>query len=480
MSGNSVGQPRPLDSLVTVQPDIPLGMSADGRVLFVYVDIGDSHGDIYESHRIGNYFSKPRKLRGEINSYSRDGRCALSPDGRTLYFSSDRPGGKGGKDIYRASLSADSTWGNVVNLGDSVNTQYDEDAPFVLADGVTLYFSSQGHGSIGDLDIFRTTMNPADSTFRKPVSLGAPLNTPADESDLVVAADGTHGFYRAARSKGKGMNDIYRVDFSGQRPVAAVLLKGKSTGEQGPLLAAITASSAPGKVYSTTYPRMNGEYSMLLTAGKSYTVSCSPEGMSPKDFVVDLTSFDRFEERTMDFRFEKFKLPEPVAASAHTVASPPATNTVATVTKTNTVAPPAAAPATVAAVASRPPAPPVRKSDKDGFIPHNKLQEKTMLYVEKYGDISSPGLEFRVQMSAVKNKGDKSKFSPSKYGRIDQMQLGDGFTRITAGGSFKTIRKAFEMNKRVVRAGYTEAFVIAVYKGRRVQFQELEQNGIFK
>ena len=137
----------------------------------MYRDSGDDHGDIYMSNSLNGEWSFPQKLKGEVNSYSWEGSCSLTSNGKQLYFSSERGGGFGGKDIYRATLLPDSTWGNIVNLGDSINTAFDDDAPFIHPDGVTLFYSSKGKNSMGGYDIFQSKLNWKDSTFSKPINL---------------------------------------------------------------------------------------------------------------------------------------------------------------------------------------------------------------------------------------------------------------------------------------------------------------------
>ena len=122
------------------------------------------------SNSLSGEWTIPQKLKGDVNSYSWEGSCSMTADGKQLYFSSERGGGFGGKDIYRATLLPDSTWGNVVNLGDSINTALDDDAPFIHPDGVTLFYSSQGKNSMGGYDIFQSKLNWKDSTYSKPIN----------------------------------------------------------------------------------------------------------------------------------------------------------------------------------------------------------------------------------------------------------------------------------------------------------------------
>jgi hypothetical protein len=117
---------------------------------------------------------------------------------------------------------------------------------------------------------------------------------------------------------------------------------------------------------------------------------------------------------------------------------------------------------------------------KDDFVPKNAMQAKTQRYAAMYGDVSAPGLEFKVQVAAYKHPKNYDYKHLKGLGKIEQLLLGDGVTRITIGGVFNTIGKAWEHNKKVVRAGQTDAFVTALYKGKRVFLEELEEMGIFK
>ncbi|MCU0355125.1 MAG: hypothetical protein MUD08_15510, partial [Cytophagales bacterium] len=112
----------------------------------------------------------------------------MTADGNTIYFSSNRPGGAGGLDIYRSTKTPDGKWGEAVNLGPAVNTPYDDDAPFIHADGQTLYFSSRGHAGMGGFDIYRTEAQE-DGAWSRPENLGYPINTADDDIYFVLSAD---------------------------------------------------------------------------------------------------------------------------------------------------------------------------------------------------------------------------------------------------------------------------------------------------
>lgn len=140
-----------------------VAISNDGQRLLKYQDDGYGNGDIYETYLSGNTWSTPVSLGPEINSESHESSASIAPDGRTIYFVSDRKGGEGKRDIWKATKDKDGNWTDAENLGKTINTSKNEEAVFIHPDGKTLYFSSQGHNSIGGYDIFKSEMK-ADAT----------------------------------------------------------------------------------------------------------------------------------------------------------------------------------------------------------------------------------------------------------------------------------------------------------------------------
>nr|PZN57380.1 MAG: hypothetical protein DIU61_02265 [Bacteroidota bacterium] len=187
-----------------------LALSKDGNTLFIYND--DNGGDIYYSERdaSGNW-GPPVPLPGIINSSFNEKSISISSDERTLYFASDRPGGFGGIDIYRATLDSKGQWTNVRNLGPKINTEYDEEGPFIDQDNVTLYFSSKGHKGMGGHDIFKSVFDPETNEWSDPENLGYPINTPDDDVYFVASADGKRAYYSSVREDGMGYTDIYMI-----------------------------------------------------------------------------------------------------------------------------------------------------------------------------------------------------------------------------------------------------------------------------
>ncbi|MCS7027130.1 MAG: OmpA family protein [Bacteroidia bacterium] len=182
-----------------------VSVSLDGSTLYIY-----DERDLYYCTLKGNEWSKPEPLK-EINTKHWETHCAISADGTELFFTSDRPGGYGGLDIYVAKKQPDGKWGQIQNLGPNINTEFDEEAPFIHYDGVTLYFSSRGHNSMGGYDIFYATRNP-DGSWNKPVNIGYPINTASDDVYFVINFDRKRAYYSSARGDDSyGDKDIYMI-----------------------------------------------------------------------------------------------------------------------------------------------------------------------------------------------------------------------------------------------------------------------------
>jgi len=213
------------DNINTKNHDAAIALSVDGQTLFIYKSEDNNMGDIYVSQLSGGNWSKPSKLKGDINSNkSWEGSASLSANGKVLYFASDREGGLGGRDIYKADLQPDGSWSNVQSLGANINTIYNDDAPFIHPDNKTLYFSSQGHSSIGGYDIFSSVMNEYGG-FGEPINMGYPINTVDDNRYFVMAASGKTGYYSGGGEKSIGEQDIFKI-ITGkiEKPVLALLL----------------------------------------------------------------------------------------------------------------------------------------------------------------------------------------------------------------------------------------------------------------
>jgi len=194
----------------SIYHDSNLALSADGNTLFVHKD--DNGGDIYFIKRQtdGNW-SEPKPLPGMVNSSYAEKSVSISSDEKTLFFSSNRPGGFGELDIYKATLNSSGQWVDVKNLGDKINTPYDDDGPFIDFDGKTLYFSSKGHQGMGGFDIYKSVFDEETNEWSDPENMGYPINTPDNDIYFVSTKDGKRGYYSSVREDGLGYDDIYMI-----------------------------------------------------------------------------------------------------------------------------------------------------------------------------------------------------------------------------------------------------------------------------
>jgi Tol biopolymer transport system component len=190
-----------------------VGLCADGNTAIFRFDNTSSKGDILVGPKLDNQFLAPFKVNPNVNSAAMENGASISPDGKTLYFASNREGGLGGFDIYRTQILPNGEWGEAYNLGPNINTPYDEDYPTISFDGQTLYFSSKGHNSMGEFDIFKTQLMEDGINFGPAANVGYPVNTPGDDKNLCMNEKGRYGYFSTIRKDSQGDLDIYRVTF---------------------------------------------------------------------------------------------------------------------------------------------------------------------------------------------------------------------------------------------------------------------------
>lgn len=206
----------------TEKHEATCGLSADGQEMFLYRSESEKEGNIYYSKLIGDKWSVPEKLDDNINSKYRETSATISIDGKKLYFSSNRKGGLGGYDIYVSERKSDGSWTKAKNVGKPINTEYDEEGPYIHADGKTLYFSSKGHPGMGGYDIFYSEIDK-NGNWKTPKNMGFPLNTVNNDVYYVPTADGKRGYYS---SQTGGVSDIYIAQFFNQKEKELSLVRG--------------------------------------------------------------------------------------------------------------------------------------------------------------------------------------------------------------------------------------------------------------
>ncbi len=242
---------------------------------------GNGSCDLYISYLTKNGWSEPQNLGWDVNTEFWESTPSLSPDKRDLYFSSDRPGGYGGRDIW-VSHHNENGWSKPENLGPEINTAGDESTPFIHADNQTLYFNSSGLPGYSEKPDLFVTRKQADGKWSHPENLGYPINTIGDEGSLIVDADGKTAYYSSDKIDSKGGLDIYTFELRKDlRPLKTFWAKGKvydkKTGSGLPSTLLLTDVNTQQTV-SRLQTDENGNYLVTLPAGKDYAFNVHRKG----------------------------------------------------------------------------------------------------------------------------------------------------------------------------------------------------------
>ena len=279
--------------------DEVIGLSPDGSKMLLYYFKGEA-GDIsIADYNDSSGFLKGQPLSNRINSSQHEIAASITTDGNTIYFASDRDGGIGGVDLYVSRKLPDGTWGVAENLGPEINTSLDEDFPNISPDGKTLYFSSKGHASMGGYDIFKADWDEQHHTWGAVKNLGYPINTPDDNMNLRISENGRYAYISALREGGFGGLDIYRVTFTDVDPEFSVIKGSIRTNVSVDSLqwsnVIITITNTKNQeIYGNYIPNsITGNYIMILPPGK-YHMQVDLDGYkthSENIEILDKTSF---------------------------------------------------------------------------------------------------------------------------------------------------------------------------------------------
>ena len=259
-------------------------ISQDGQwIIFTGCNYPEGQGscDLYISYKTKQGWSEPENLGPMVNTDFWESSPSLSPDKRDIYFSSNQPGGYGGKDIWVTHRNANGKWGRPENLGDKINTSSDESCSFIYSDNQTLFFNSNGHQGYGQTDLF-FSKKLNDSTWSEPENLGYPINTIDDEGSLIVSSNGKTAYYASDRSDTKGGLDLYSFQLRADiQPPRTLWVKGQVFDAQ-------TKAGLPSSVeltdinsrqlISKVQTDEEGNYLTTLPVGKDYAFNVNRKG----------------------------------------------------------------------------------------------------------------------------------------------------------------------------------------------------------
>lgn len=483
-SDSTWNPPVGINSLNTNGNDAAVALSPDGQTLFTFVSDVKNPGDLYYSSLNGSDWSKPEKLNENINSEFWEGSCSITSDGRYLFFASERPGGLGGRDLY-LSEKVNGDWGPAVNLGPSINTQYNEDAPFIHPDGITLFFSSEGHKSIGGYDIMYSIKK--ENSWLEPLSMGIPLNTTEDDRYYVINAKGDVGYFSSNRggTGGKGQQDIYMVTpgILGEKPILA-LLKGSVFVNDKPSEAKIEVikkgdNTVIGPYYANS---KSGKYLMAISPGSGYIVKITVAGMDIIEEEIDVEKLQKFVEIKKDFYlytpgFESKKNQISVktildsllntGTSAETFKNDA---TVSNVVNSNIKE---TDPVNTAPAATLSPcnggATPDFSQVKGKSLNDPDVYRK---FMEIGGTMCAEGLVFKIQIAAYKFPENYKYDHLKQFGAPEIVNYPDGITRFTQL-SFSTLKEAEKARQKIIGKGQKDAWITAFIDGKRFTLEEL-------
>jgi len=312
----STPAPAPSPVNVSGRNNVVLGLSNDGQRMMIYRDDDAGNGNIWETRLEGMTWSEPVLLPAPINSEHHESSASLSPDGKTLYFVSNRPGGLGGRDIWISTMSNDGAWSVPVNPGAAVNTKDDEEGVFIHPDGTTLYFSSKGHKGFGGYDVYKTTR--VNGMWTTAENLGQPVNTAGDELFYQQTADGHKAYYSSSAQPGNiGEKDIYeitytRIEKEKDRGPKLTLLKGFITDSvtHKPVAARIDIydNEKNELVTSVNSNSSTGAYLVSLPAGKNYNITVTAPGYLFHSDNVVVPDSASYQELRKDIELQKLEV----------------------------------------------------------------------------------------------------------------------------------------------------------------------------
>lgn len=417
--------PKPIDEINTIGHDAVTYLSYDGQELYLYKNFGKGNGDILVSKLKGHKWSLPEPVRG-INSPYWEGSICFSPDEKFVYFSSERPGGLGGRDIWFGQKMADGSYGNIQNLGNTINSALDEDCPFITADGKTLIFASNGPNSIGGYDIFRSDFK--NGKWSAPYNIGKPVNSNQDDKYFWVSADGQKGIYSSSTRGGLGQQDIFSVEpalFG--KPTSLVVISGKVFLNDKPTEATIKIKPKLAQKYSPAKFSSNsktGNYLLNLPSENEYDITYTSNGISVTKHIntSKIDSFISYHTNAYLYSEKYYEKLTNLSDSLH----------------------------------------------KAENITDLKLDSLNTLF----GDIKIDSLSFSVQVGAFKYEEHFNYNVLFKLPPIKRIYDQDGITRFTIG-NYSNLKEVMIMNKKSKDAGIDDAFIVYFYKGKKIGIKNL-------
>ncbi|MEM9051532.1 MAG: hypothetical protein AAGC47_05720 [Bacteroidota bacterium] len=289
------------DAVNTSYDEQIVGITDSGDSIFFYIDHVESVGDIYVCAKELGEFRQPKYLGEQVNSLKIESACSISKDGNTLIFSSDRQNGYGELDIYMVKRLDNGEWGPAENLGPEINTPLNEDFPTLSGDGLTMYFSSDGHAGMGGYDLFFSTWDVQNKVWSKPQNLGYPINSPYDNKTISFNLTGDLAYVTRMEPGSNSQLDIYEVRFNKEiaEDPAVFLVNIPAIESIDGLKPQIEIKNDLDEVVGRYSPNsITGRYVIALQPGK-YFLYVDAEGYQPYTEVLVVNNFHKRQEQNV-------------------------------------------------------------------------------------------------------------------------------------------------------------------------------------
>ena len=438
---------------------VSVSLSYNGDQLYLATNDKDRN-DVFVSYREGKNWTAAEKLDKTINGKkSNETHAVVTKDGNTIYFTSDMEGGLGGFDIYKSTKDEKGKWDDPVNLGPAINTKFNEATPFLTLDDKYLFFSSEGHTSMGGYDIFYIDLDSKDQA----INLGYPINTTGNDLFFVPDNSLNTGYISKFDDSSVGKNDIYKLSIIPKINLAGKIQNSENEEPVTEENLSLTLLGLDNKDFAETTSSSNGTFHFELTPGKyiltvvseNYEADTSeitiPSDYSSSDyyFTAQLNPLKQEEELVADL----VEVPVEEAVVEETVvqvadAEEPIQEEVEHEPELAEVVKPVEEEIQVEQET-------VEQIDKPVIEPEPKKE------VEKYVPVSTSSASrtektYSVQLMALKTPVDISYFKNVEG--VQQKLYEDGYYRYTVGNT-KTYTEAVELKKKINAAGYKDVFI---------------------
>jgi hypothetical protein len=447
---------RVYDSLLTTNgSEYPLAISYNGMKMLSGKQESFVNHSISQNKKDSASWLIQGELMGLINAPGYEGGASWFKDGSKIVFSSDRLGGFGGKDLYVATLMEDSTWGNIKNLGQGINSPNDEDFPHMHIDGKTLHYSSNGPQSIGGFDIFSAVYSPEEDTWGDRKNLGTPINSNHDEWQFQLANNGKAAFLASGRPGGEGGSDIYMVsglnykgDEEYEKRQAELLAKKQKAFEDSVSMAKAKALEAEQAAISakTTNQDLAKEKAVAKAEAAKLAKEQAAADKAAKAEAAKLAREQAAADKEAK-RLERIAQQEAAKMAKEELAAEKA--------KAST------------------------SSSASGWDWSKYDLSSEAAIAAEFGDINTENLVYKVQIASGTLPSNISEATNTELGQIEEIKF-KGSNKYVIDKAFNSINEAFQLKNKAIEKGIGDAFITAFYNGKRYYLIDLVKKGILR